>query len=51
MDWGKMSRVLRALRVLEIDGNMVSPTYINDFANKIGVELTSEEVNQISNDY
>ena len=48
---GKLQLVSRMLKDANIDPELVSPNFVADFAYNRNIELTSNEVVSISNDY
>lgn len=51
MNYGKMSKVLTELQKMNVDTDLASPNYVNDFSKTLCIELTNEEVIRISDDY
>jgi len=51
MDYGNMAKVLVELHRLKVSQDMASPNYVNDVAHSLCIQLTSEEVVTISDDY
>jgi hypothetical protein len=47
----KIAKVVRAIRKTRIHPDDVSPNFVNEIANKIGVNLSSKEVMDISDNY
>lgn len=48
---GKIEKVKNLLRKNKVNPDDVSPNFVNEFANKHGINLTSDEVVKISNTY